>query len=155
VVGALASGTGTMYVSRESRRDVLRVMHRMTEALRDGEILAVFPEATTGDGSAVLPFHSSLIQAAIAADAPVQPVRLTVVDGRSDKPSRAASYMGDESLLGSVWRTLRARNLRVVVTFAAPQRHGGRDRRAWAHDLRREIAAMRQSSADVFASPAS
>lgn len=146
VVGALASGTGTMYVSRESRRDVLRVVHRMTEALRNGEILAVFPEATTGDGSDVLPFHSSLIQAAIAADAPVQPVRLTIVDGRSDKPSRAASYMGDESLLGSVWRTLRARDLRVVATFGTPQLNDGRDRRAWAHALRAEIAALQHTS---------
>jgi 1-acyl-sn-glycerol-3-phosphate acyltransferase len=59
--------------------------------------------------------------------------------------------MVDESLLGSLWRTLRARQLRVVATFGAPQLHGGRDRRAWAHDSRREIAAMRQSSSYVFA----
>jgi len=155
VLGALASGTGTLYVRRDSRRDVMRVVHRMAQALRDGDILAVFPEGTTGDGTAVLPFHSSLIQAAVVADAPVQPVALTIVESRSGRPSRAVSYMGDESLVGSLWRTLRARGLRVVVTFAAPQRHGGRDRRAWAHDLRREIAAMQQSSAGVFASSAS
>jgi 1-acyl-sn-glycerol-3-phosphate acyltransferase len=151
LLGTLASGAGTLYVKRESRRDAMHVVHRMAQALWDGDILAVFPEGTTGDGSAVLPFHSSLIQAAIAADAPVQAVGLTIVDRRSGRPSRAVSYMGDESLLGSLWRTLRARRLCVVVAFGAPHLHGGRDRRAWAHDLRREITAMRQSSSHVFA----
>jgi 1-acyl-sn-glycerol-3-phosphate acyltransferase len=151
LLGTLASGAGTLYVKRESRRDAMHVVHRMAQALRDGDILAVFPEGTTGDGSAVLPFHSSLIQAAIAADAPVQAVGLTIVDRRSGRPSRAVSYMGDESLLGSLWRTLRARQLCVVVAFGAPQFNGGRDRRAWVHDLRREVAAMRESGSHVSA----
>jgi 1-acyl-sn-glycerol-3-phosphate acyltransferase len=145
LLGTLATGAGTLYVKRESRREAMRVVHRMAEALRDGDILAVFPEGTTGDGSSVLPFHSSLIQAAIAADAPVQPAGLKIADGASGKPSQAVSYMGDDSLLGSIWRTLRARDLCVVVAFGAPQCSDGRDRRAWAHDLRREVAAIRDA----------
>jgi 1-acyl-sn-glycerol-3-phosphate acyltransferase len=145
LLGTLVTGGGTLYVKRESRRDALRVVHRMAQALTDGDILAVFPEGTTSDGSSVLPFHSSLIQAAILADAPVQPVALQIVNGRSGRPSRAVSYMGDESLAGSIWRTLCARELCAVVTFGVPQLAAGRDRRAWAQDLHREIAAMRQS----------
>jgi 1-acyl-sn-glycerol-3-phosphate acyltransferase len=144
VFGTLASGAGTLYVKRESRRDAMRVVHRMAEALRGGDILAVFPEGTTGDGRSLLPFRSSLIESAIAADAPVQAVALKIIDRRTGQPSRAASYIGDESLLGSIWRTLRARDLRVVVAFGALQFNNGRDRRAWAHDLRREINAMRE-----------
>lgn len=149
LVGTLVTGGGTLYVKRESRRDAMRVALRMTQALKDGDILAVFPEGTTSDGSSVLPFHSGLIQAAISADAPVQPVALQIVDGRSGRPSQAASYMGDESLAGSLWRTLCARELCAVVTFGAPQRAAGRDRRAWARDLRDEIAAMRSREAPV------
>jgi 1-acyl-sn-glycerol-3-phosphate acyltransferase len=144
VFGTLASGAGTLYVKRESRRDAMRIVHRMAQALRDGDIVAVFPEGTTGDGSSLLPFHSSLIQAAITASAPVQAVALKIVDRRSGKPSRAASYMADESLLGSIWRALSAQELRVVVAFGALQFNDGRDRHAWAHDLHREIAAMRE-----------
>lgn len=147
LVGTLVTGGGTLYVKRESRRDAMRVVHRMAQALNNGDILAVFPEGTTGDGSSVLPFHSGLIQAAISADAPVQPVAMQIIDRRSGCPSRAASYMGDESLVGSVWRTLRARELCAVVTFGAPQRAAGRDRRAWAKDLQNEIAAMRSREA--------
>lgn len=144
LVGTVVTGGGTIYVKRESRRDAMRVVERMAEALKDGYVLAVFPEGTTGDGSSVLPFHSGLIQAAISAGAPVQPVAVQIIDGRSGRPSRAVSYMGDESLAGSVWRTLCARELCAVVTFGAPQVAAGRDRRAWAQDLRREIVAMRR-----------
>ena len=144
LLGTLVTGGGTLYVKRESRRDAMRVVHRMVEALKDGDILAVFPEGTTSDGSSVLPFHSGLIQAAISAGAPVQPVAMQIVDGKSGKSSLAVSYMGDESLAGSVWRTLCAQGLCAVVTFGTPQAAAGRDRRAWAQDLRREIVAMRQ-----------
>jgi 1-acyl-sn-glycerol-3-phosphate acyltransferase len=145
LVGRMATGGGTLYVERESRRDTMRIVHRMAEALRDGDVLAIFPEGTTGDGASVLPFHSNLLQAAIRADAPVQPVALQLIDGRAGTPSADVRYMRDDSLVGSIWRTLRARDLRAVVMFGTPQRSGGRNRRAWSQTLRSEIAAMRQA----------
>jgi 1-acyl-sn-glycerol-3-phosphate acyltransferase len=135
-----------LYVERESRRDAMRIVHRMAEALRDGDVLAVFPEGTTSDGAVVLSFHSNLIQAAIWADAPVQPVALQFVHGLSGTPRRDVTYMGDESLVGSIWRTLVARDLRAEVVFGAPQCAGGRHRRVWAQELRSEITAMRRAA---------
>ena len=144
LVGTLATGAGTLYIERASRRDAMRVVHHMAQALKDGDVLAVFPEGTTGDGTVLLPFHANLIQAAISAQAPVQPVALKFVDGRSGLPSQAMSYIGDESLLGSVWRTLSARHLRAEVAYGEPQLANGRDRRTWAQALHAEINAMRQ-----------
>ena len=144
LVGTLATGGGTLYIERASRRDAMRVVHRMAQALKDGDILAVFPEGTTGDGQTLLPFHANLIQAAISAHAPVQPVVLRFVDGRTGARSRAMSYVGDESLLGSLWRTLCARQLRAVVTYGEPQYATDRDRRSWARDLHADIQAMQQ-----------
>jgi 1-acyl-sn-glycerol-3-phosphate acyltransferase len=145
LVGTLASAAGTLYIERESRRDAMRVVQRMAQALQEGDILAVFPEGTTGDGIEMLPFHANLIQAAISAQAPAQPVALQFVDGRNGKPSCAVSYVGDESLLGSIWRTLCARHLCAGVVFGAVQLADGRDRRAWARDLRTAIVALRES----------
>jgi hypothetical protein len=45
--------------------------------------------------------------------------------------------------VGVELRTLCAREFCALVTFGAPQRAGGRDRRAWAQDLHLEIGAMR------------
>ena len=144
VISTLAGGGETLYVERRSRRDAMRVVHRMAEALRAGDVLAIFPEGTTGDGRSLLPFHGNLLQAAISAGAPVQPVALRFL-AEDGAPSRAVSYQGNESLLGSIWRTLREPGLRAVVAFAGPQASGSRDRRSWARDLRLEIAAMLSS----------
>lgn len=143
VVGTLASGASTLYIERESRRDAMRVVHHMTEALRAGDVLAVFPEGTTSDGLDLLPFHANLLQAAISAGAPVLPVGLSFVDPDTGAPSGAARYVGDDSLLGSVWRVLSARGLRAVVCFGPPQEAQGRDRRGWAADLREEVIRLR------------
>lgn len=144
VVGALATGAGTLYIERNSRRDAMRVVHHMAQALTNGDILAVFPEGTTSSGDALLPFHGNLIQAAIATHAPVQPVALRFIDGRSGAPCKAVSYVGDESLVDSIWRTIGERHLRATVEFGPPQFAEGRDRRTWARDLRALIAAMRE-----------
>lgn len=136
VLGALVAGAGTLFIERESRRDAMRVVHHMAEALGAGDVVAVFPEGTTGDGQAVLPFHANLLQAAIATYVPVQPVALAYVDGRSGQRSSAALYVGDTTLLGSVWQTLCAKRLEVHVTLGEPETAQGRDRRAWAADLR-------------------
>jgi len=143
VVGMLATGAGTLYIERESRRDALRVVHHMAERLQAGDVLAVFPEGTTGDGSTVLPFHANLLQAAIAAQAPVQPMALHFVDSVTNAMSFDPCYIGDDTLLQSVWRTLRSRDLQAVVSYGTPQLAEGRDRRAWAADLREAVIALR------------
>ena len=149
LVGRMATAAGTLYIERESRRDALRTVHRMVEALQTGDVLAVFPEGTTGDGRSVLPFHANLLQAAISADAPVQAVALQFVHASDHSISLAPIYVGEDTLVQSVWRTLRARDLEAVVRFAPAQHHSGRDRRAWADDLRSEIVALCASSADL------
>jgi 1-acyl-sn-glycerol-3-phosphate acyltransferase len=143
LVGMLATGAGTLYIERESRRDAMRVVHHMAERLSAGEVLAVFPEGTTGDGTHVLPFHANLLQAAIAVNAPIQPVALQFVDAQGQQ-SFAPCYIGDDTLLGSLWRTLCSDGIQAVVTFGAPQTADGRDRRAWAVALREDIIALRQ-----------
>ena len=143
LIGALATAAGTLYIERSSRRDAMRMVHAMRKALQEGEVLAVFPEGTTGDGTTLLPFHANLLQAAISADAPVQPVALQFMDGATGQISFAPCYVGDDTLLQSLWRTLCADNVQVVVQFGAQQRAAGRDRRTWAADLRRTIAALR------------
>jgi len=143
IVGTLATAAGTLYIRRESRRDALRMVTSMRDALLAGEVLAVFPEGQTGDGRALLPFHANLLQAALDAGAPVQPVGLRFLDGIGGATSDAPSFVGDESFLGSVWRTLKAPGITAVVHFGAPERALGRDRRAWSQALHAAVDALR------------
>ena len=143
IVGTLATAAGTLYISRESPRDAMRVVHHMVECLKAGDVLAVFPEGTTGDGTSLLPFHGNLLQAAISAQSPVQPVALSFTDATTGQHSLAPCFIGDDTLVQSLWRTLRADSLVAVVQFGEPEVSNGRDRRQWALDLRESIAALR------------
>ena len=144
LIGTLATAAGTLYIERSSRRDALRMVHLMDAALRDNEVLAVFPEGTTGDGRVLLPFHANLLQAAVSADAPAQPVGLRFVDQASGQVSHAPSYVGDETLLGSIWRTVCADPIVAVVHYGQPERAEGRERRAWIAHLRQTVDGLRQ-----------
>lgn len=142
LVGTLAGGAGTLYIERESRRDAHRVVHHMVERLQLGEVLAVFPEGTTSDGIAMKPFHANLLQAAISAAAPVQPLALRFVDADTGQTSFAPRYIDDDSIFVSIWETLCVAHLRAEVTVGQPQRADGRDRRAWAADLQAEVRRL-------------
>jgi 1-acyl-sn-glycerol-3-phosphate acyltransferase len=143
VIGTMATEAGTLYIERESRRDALRVVHHMRDALLRGEVVGVFPEGTTSDGRTLLPFHANLIQAAISAQSPVLPVALEFVDAQTGAISMAPIYIGDQSLGGSVWRTLTTPGIRAVVSYGVPQPAEGRERREWAAGLRSSVAALR------------
>ena len=143
LVSTLANAADTLYITRESRRDAMRVVHQMAQCLRDGDVLAIFPEGTTGDGASLLPFHANLLQAAISAEAPILPVALQFVDGRTGAISFAPCYVGADTLWQSLWRTLCTCDVQAVVQFGSPELAQGRDRRTWANDLRETIAKLR------------
>ena len=143
-IGRLASGIGTLFVERTSKRDAMRVVQHMADSLRAGDVLGVFPEGTTSDGTALLPFHANLFEAAIAAKAPVQPVALQFIELATGKPSLAPCYINDDTMPGSVWRTLMTPGIAVKITFGAVQWAEGRTRREWAEAVRKEIQALRQ-----------
>jgi 1-acyl-sn-glycerol-3-phosphate acyltransferase len=90
----------------------------------------------------MLPFHANLLQAALVTNQPAQPMALRFIDTATGQTSFAPSFVGDETLLGSVWRTLAAPPITAVVRFGEPQRSGGRERREWAENLRREVEAL-------------
>jgi 1-acyl-sn-glycerol-3-phosphate acyltransferase len=138
LVGHLTVAAGTLFIERESKRDALRVVHQMAQALGAGDVVAVFPEGTTSDGTGLLPFHANLLQAALAAQTAVQPLTLRYADDLC-VPSQAAAYVGDTTLAGSVWAVVRAQRLRVQVHVHAPLPAQGHDRRTLAEAARVQI----------------
>ena len=141
LLGWLIRGAGTLFIERERKRDALRVLHQVADALRAGDSVVVFPEGTTGDGRTLLPFHGNLLQAAIASGTPVQPLALRYSDG-IERCSAAVEYVGATTLLQSVWCILRARQLCAHVDLLSPQGARHADRRALAAYVRELIAAQ-------------
>lgn len=148
LVRRLVDSARTLYLQRERARDALRVVHEMAEAMRQGDTVAVFPEGTTGNGHALLPFHGNLLQAAISIGTPVQPVALHFADAEGPV-SAAADFTGDTTLMQSLWALARARGMvvRLQVLTAEGTRHA--DRRALAERLRQLIDEALQAQRGV------
>jgi 1-acyl-sn-glycerol-3-phosphate acyltransferase len=140
LLGRLARAGGTLFIERERKRDALRVVHEVADALRQADAVAVFPEGTTGAGDGVLPFHANLLQAAITTATVVQPIAI-----RYSEPghpvSIAARYTGSTTLVESLMKVCRARGLVVDVRFLPVDPAGESDRRVLAERLRERIAA--------------
>lgn len=140
LLGWLIKNAGTLFIEREKKRDALRVVHTMAESLQRGETVAIFPEGTTGAGPELLPFHANLLHAAVTTGTPVQPVVLRFSEpGQAFSP--AAEFLGETTLLQSVWRIATARGLAVNVQLLPPMSTEHADRRALAEHLRQVIGA--------------
>lgn len=148
IFSGLASASGTLYLERERPRDALRVVHQMAEAMQAGDTLAVFPEGTTGDGVHLLPFHANLLQAAIATETPVQPVALRYVDATQPN-SLAVLFVGETTLLQSVWRIACAQGLCVSLNVLPARSVRHADRRRLAQTLSQDIADALERSAQA------
>jgi 1-acyl-sn-glycerol-3-phosphate acyltransferase len=145
VIGVLAEGAGTLFIERQSSRDAMRVVHQMTQALAEGDIVAVFPEGTTSNGESILNFHANLLQAAISAQANVQPILLTYIE--QGQLAQQVPYINDDTLLASIWRILKAAEIQAHVQFNLPcQPNQQIHRREWALQLQLNLKTIQQKT---------
>lgn len=143
VVRRLAHTADTLFIVRERKRDALRVLERIREALDAGGAVTLFPEGTTGPGPQMGAWHANLLQAAISAPggAQVQPVVLRYSDPAFPF-SPAAAYIDNVYLVVSAFRVLRTRGLSASVTWLPPRDAADWDRRALAQALAADIQAV-------------
>jgi 1-acyl-sn-glycerol-3-phosphate acyltransferase len=140
LISRLVDAAGTLYLERERKRDALRVVHVMAEALRHGQKVAVFPEGTTSTGHGLLPFHANLLQAAISTSTPVQPLALRFSDA-THGVSEALEFVGATTLLQSLWRSACGEGVVARLVLLPPRDSHGAGRRQLAGRLRADIAA--------------
>ena len=131
LLGRLVRDVGTLFVERTRRHDAHRVAIEAHQALAAGDVVAVFPEGTTTDGTQVLPFKSSLLQPIVNAQGAVQPVAMRY-RGADGAPSTAAAYAGDTTFLASFWRICGERSIAVDLIMPPALPAEGRHRRELA-----------------------
>ncbi len=143
VVGALIAGVGTLFIERDRRHHTHAVNVRAAEALARGDVIAIFPEGTTTDGTLVLPFHGSLLQPIVDAEGHVQPIAIRY-RGQGGLHNDAPAYVGETSFIESFWRVTGERSLVVELHLAAPlparARHRRELARAAEHAIRTALA---------------
>ena len=103
-IGWLASLGGTVFLQRGSGNSSGNAVEVMRDSLLAGRTMAIFPEGRTGRGDRVLPFHGRLLQAAIEANCPVQPVAIRYA--REGQKTVSPAFAEGETFVANVWRVL-------------------------------------------------
>lgn len=140
-IGWLSAHNDTIFLQRGSRGHARIVGGQMAAMLDAGGTVALFPEGTTTDGSHVLHFHGALLQPAIDAGRPVQPValRYRTPDGAF---CRAPAYDGELTLMQCIAHIIAEPAIVAEVELLPARRPAAdSDRRALANALQAEVAA--------------
>jgi 1-acyl-sn-glycerol-3-phosphate acyltransferase len=140
LVGWLCTRAGTLYIERGSKSGARRANRDIAHALESGALVAICPEGTTTYGDALLSFHAALFQPAVDSAAQVQPVVLRYLDARAGL-CRSAGFVGDDSLLDSIWAIVSTRRMTASVRFLPLIDTAGRTRRDIARAAEATIAA--------------
>lgn len=119
VFGKMGRNAGTVFINRDSRRDIEPAKQAVNDALQQGLSVSFFPEARTSLGIDVLPFKAALFQAAIDSHVPIQSIALRYYDHTGQRTT-AASYAGKTNLFRSLWRIVSMPGLCIRIDFDQP-----------------------------------
>ncbi|HEX7307048.1 lysophospholipid acyltransferase family protein [Lentzea sp.] len=113
VLGPIITAVGTVYLDREKLRDLPRTVGELTATLRGGSAVGIHAEGTTWCGLASGRYRPALFQAALDAGVPVRPIVLKYRIG--DHPTTQPAFIGSDTLIDSIRRVLKVRDLVVEV----------------------------------------
>lgn len=137
---SVARMSGSVYVERRADK-ISDGRDKLAVALEKGDMVCLFPEATTGSGLHLLPFKSSFFSLAEQAiggrELTVQPVALTYTAIRRLPIDTTqwphVAWYGDMSMLPHLWNLLKLTPLTAELAFLSPttlRQHGDRKKLA-------------------------
>jgi 1-acyl-sn-glycerol-3-phosphate acyltransferase len=140
IFGYLVTKANTLFIDRSKRQEAGKIVATTAVSLLAGDNLCFFPEGTTTDGTHILPFKSSVLQAAIDANTVIWPVAIRYVnyDGSTNKNM---AYAGETSLVESMKAVLNVNNPVVELHFLTPISTKNKNRRELTLQAHNEIKA--------------
>jgi 1-acyl-sn-glycerol-3-phosphate acyltransferase len=122
VVGWLATMAGTVFVDRGKGGSAAKAGVGMKAAAEAGLPVVFFPEGTTTNGLALLPFHSGLLAQAMEIEEPVTAAYLQYALDRDNGPGVSVEedvcYWGDRGMWPHVFKFLGLRGAHATVKVA-------------------------------------
>ncbi len=119
VIGWLCRGAGTIFIDRENRRDLVRVNAAVERALAEGSGVVLFPEGTSSQGTAVLPFKPGLLQLAAKSGQAVSYAALSYRVPEDEPPAHlSVCWWGDMTFIPHLAALLRLSAIDATLVFA-------------------------------------
>lgn len=141
-IGWIASLTGTVFVDRARPSQTQHPQQEMQDSLKAGGLLALFPEGTSTDGRELLPFRSSLFEAAVAVAAPITAAYISYELPQGDgDPVMDICYWDDMTLMPHFFKLLTKAEITATVNFSG-QPKTFHDRKQAAREMQREVAEL-------------
>lgn len=140
-VGSMCRAAETIFVDRESRRDLIRVNRLIEQTLNEKRGIILFPEGTSTEGSSVRPFNPSLLDHAAKNGFPVNYASISYSTLEPDPPAyMSVCWWGDMTFMSHFMGLLKLRSVRAEVLFGA-QPVKGNDRKLLAAELHRAVSS--------------
>jgi 1-acyl-sn-glycerol-3-phosphate acyltransferase len=118
LVGILCRSMNTIFIDRETRRDIPRVMRDIERQLKLGEGVILFAEGTSSPGATVLPFRPSLLEPAVRAALPVSFAALSYHTREDEAPAHlAVCWWGGMEFPGHLWNFLKLSRISARLVF--------------------------------------
>ncbi len=139
-LGYLSILANTIYVDRSRGAQTVEAGAAIKDALTGGLCVVLFPEGTSTNGEAMLPFYPSLFEPAIRAEAPITTAAIfySVADG----PESSITYYGDMVFGPHLLATLGRPGIKAEIHFS-PVARIYPNRKIAAVETRAEIVALR------------
>ncbi|WP_235914869.1 lysophospholipid acyltransferase family protein [Pelistega ratti] len=125
VIGWLVGAVGTIFIQRGSKSDVVTINASMKAHFDQNTCIGLFPEGTTSDGLSILHMYSGLLEGAMNARVPIQPVALLFY--YQQQRSGRVAFIGEQTLLANMWVLLSSKNVGVTVRFLPPVTKAGEE----------------------------
>ena len=117
-LGHLARVTGTLFVNRQRKSDLLRVVKEVRSSMEAGWGVMVFPEGTSTQGESVQPFKSSIFEVAVKADCPVYHASVTYeTEPNSPSAQLSVCWWGDMEFFSHFIQLLTLPSIAAGITF--------------------------------------
>jgi 1-acyl-sn-glycerol-3-phosphate acyltransferase len=124
VLGRICQMAGCLFVERRNKFNLLNEVADITEGLRRGFNVAVFPEATSTNGEQILRFRRPLYMAAIQAGRPIVPFCInyrTVGKRTIDRSNRdCICWYGDMDFAPHLWALAGCGGVSVDIIILDP-----------------------------------
>ncbi len=117
LLGHLITGSETILIDRGGSLNNKKYMTYITDCLKDGDQITLFPEGTTTPGDSMLKFKNRILQAPIDANIDIIPMVFVYPKKDGNGLNYDFSYCGDINFMQSLVKILQHKNETVHIYF--------------------------------------
>ncbi len=140
IIGFLCRCMQMIFIDRDSRRDIPRVLALIERALKRHQGIVLFPEGTSSEGATVGRFRPSLLETAARVCHPVSYASLSYDTPEGEEPAHLAiCWWGGMTFLSHVLKLLAIPRFRATLVFGE-ERIQDSDRKRLAARLHDAVA---------------